>query len=244
VHTIINNREAYIAIISARRPDAVQKMTKVLGIETVTWYVSKDDCDDAYRSEGARRIMRTGTLCASRNAALEDAFERNLPCIQLSDDLGAMAEPVWSAEKGKFIAQPVPFRHVFEGLVDGLRTGAKLVGAAPTANPFYYRGKSIHNRAFIVGDCMCVAPSEPRFDEKLKLKEDYAFTIDHLKKYGMVARKDDLLLTFAHRTNKGGAVAYRTPELEQETIAYLQQKYPGWLKPNPRRPNEILLRTR
>jgi hypothetical protein len=45
-----------------------------------------------------------------------------------------------------------------------------------------------------------------------------------------------------HRANPGGAVAVRTPEVEQEAIAYLRGKWGDWIKDNPRRPNEILLR--
>jgi len=47
---------------------------------------------------------------------------------------------------------------------------------------------------------------------------------------------------FAHRSNSGGAVSYRTPELEQAAIDRLTSKWGDAIVPNPRRPNEILFR--
>jgi hypothetical protein len=60
-------------------------------------------------------------------------------------------------------------------------------------------------------------------------------------KYGSIARCNAVLATFAHRTNKGGACDYRTSELEQTTIKQLKDKWPGMLKDNPKRKDEILL---
>jgi hypothetical protein len=120
--------------------------------------------------------------------------------------------------------------------------GAQLAGCAPTDNPFFSKQR-VHTSAFIVGDFMWVAGGCPeRFDEQLPLKEDYDYTLRHLAAYGRVARVDQLLASFAHRTNKGGAVAYRTPELEQQAITRLTDKWGDAIRPNPKRSNEVLLR--
>ena len=55
------------------------------------------------------------------------------------------------------------------------------------------------------------------------------------------SRYGGYLNTFKHYSNKGGAVTYRTNNLEQETINYLKQKWGACIKLNPKRENEILL---
>ena len=52
-------------------------------------------------------------------------------------------------------------------------------------------------------------------------------------------------IVFSHRTNSGGAVAARTPELEQEMIDFLKKKWgTSVIKDNTKRPDEILLNLR
>lgn len=89
---------------------------------------------------------------------------------------------------------------------------------------------------------MMIWPCDLFFDEKLRLKEDYDYTAQHIKKFGGVVRANGILATFAHRKNKGGVVAIRTAEIEQESILRLMQKHPGFFKENPRRANEILMK--
>jgi len=74
------------------------------------------------------------------------------------------------------------------------------------------------------------------------LKEDYDYTLQHLRAYGQVARLNRIMPTFRHRSNAGGAVAYRTPDLEVQAIAYLRAKWGDCIRPNTRRPHEVLLR--
>jgi hypothetical protein len=120
-------------------------------------------------------------------------------------------------------------------------TPYKLAGVAPTSNPFY-GSTTLKLRHFIVGDLMLAAPNPLRFDPAFALKEDYDYTCQHLARYGGVVRVDWILASFRHRTNKGGAVDVRTPELEQEAIVRLKEKWPDWIRDNPRRENEVLLR--
>ena len=235
--------KVFVSVISARRPDAVGPMTDLVG--AATWFVDQES-RSRYRERGeaAEQFVVADKLCEARNAAIEAAWAAGAThCLQLSDDLKKLETPVPHATQPKYIAEPLLFADAVLRMVLALdQTGARLAGVAPTNNPFYYRGKPIHTRAFIVGDMMLIKPSTPRFDLNLKLKEDYDFTLKHLDNYGCVARCDNILASFAHRTNKGGAVAYRTPEAEQEAIAYLKKRWPMFIADNPRRPNEILLK--
>lgn len=234
--------KVFVAIISHARTDNVPKMQTLVGHD-VHWFVGKGE-GEAYQKAGARSVIESGGLCESRNSALFHAFVRGETCVQLSDDCRKFEFAVWDPAKDKHVAEPASFKQVLVRTLKALdRTGALLAGAAPTANPFYANAKKpIHPSAFIVGDFIVVRPTNLRFDEKLKLKEDYDYTLQHITSHGCVARCDDVLAHFVHRSNPGGAVEYRTAEREQQAIAYLKAKWPQFIADNPRRPNEILLK--
>jgi hypothetical protein len=225
--------EPYVAVISARRPTAVTAL-HALGVEAA-WYVAEGDAP-SYREAGARTVIEAGKLIPSRNQALEDAFSQARPCLQLSDDLTEIN--LWRGGKR---TDPLPFPKLLALMDSYLAGDCRLVGIAPTSNTFY-AGAEVKTQHFILGDLFLAAPSPIRFDESLPLKEDYDYTCQHLATYGQVARLDFILANFKHRSNKGGAVDYRTAALEQEAISILRRKWPAWIHPNPRRENEVLLR--
>lgn len=224
----------YLAIISSRRAANVPRMEKVAAGLNPVWYVGEGETGD-YEHMGAERVVGAGGLVEARNRALDDATDQL--CVQLSDDARRMG---WALDQ-KTVA-PLTLAEAIEALIKSLdTTGAKLAGAAPTPNPFFSKAR-IHETAFIVGDFIAIAAGCPlRFDPKLTLKEDYDYTVQHLTEYGKVARVDQIMATFLHGTNRGGAVSIRTAEAEQANIAYLNEKWPGCFRPNQRRPNEILL---
>lgn len=224
--------EPLVAVISAGRAGNVPKLAPLLEGCDVAWFVPADQAGD-YEYAGAEHVIPAGGLCESRNQALDLAFDQGRPCVQISDDLRKIE---WTDGEGKLpttVAQAV--RRMLEALES---TGLYLAGAAPTANAYFYR-KALHTDAFIIGDLVTVLPSAPRFDTALKLKEDYDFTLQHVALYGGAARVNGVLATFTHRTNRGGAVAVRTPDLEDGAIRYLMEKWPGALRPHGRRAHEV-----
>lgn len=229
----------YVAIISARRPAAVPSIESRLP-GAPTWYVAEGEGAD-YRRAGASSVVESGALTRSRNRAMEDAFAQDAWCLQVSDDLTSCHRAISKKEKAEISLWDA----ATELKKEMEKIKARLGGAAPTKNEYFYNpDKPVKSSAFIVGDFLLIAPSKPRFDERMKLKEDYAITLDHMICYGRVCRYDRLLMGFKHRDNPGGAVAYRTPELEQQTIKYLKKKYGSMIRNNPRRKDEILLNIR
>lgn len=238
--------KAWLGIISGGRPHAVPAMRALVG--DATWYVRTGEAA-VYTAAGAAHVVEAGALCRARNQALIDGHGEGLPVVQLSDDMSKLERAVWSEAKGKHVAEPLEFGQAVDAMLRAMRdTGTKLAGVAPTSNPFYYTGtRPVNTRAFVVGDFIAVAPPATLdealwFDEGMKLKEDYDYTLQHLSRHGGVARLDWVLASFAHRTNKGGAVDYRTAELEQQAIAQLRARWGTLVADNPRRPNEILLK--
>ena len=231
---------SYLSIISHARPSNVQKMTALVG--EATWFVGVGEAP-AYQAAGAAAVIESGQLCHSRNVGIDAAQAAGGACVQLSDDLTKLQVAVQGP--GKLIAQTATFDECVRRILEGMAgVGARLGGAAPTANPFYANIKRpVHSGAFIVGDFIVVGKDcDLRFNEHMTLKEDYDYTLQHVMRYGVVARRDDVLATFQHRSNPGGAVAVRTAELEQENIAILRATWGGFIADNPRRPNEILLK--
>jgi hypothetical protein len=226
----------WVSIISSERAANVPAMQALAG--PATWVVPAAQVS-AYEAAGAARVLAdNGGLCAGRNVALEAAHLEGLACVQLSDDLRKL-----ELAAGPKVVRPATFGEVVRMMREACgATGAHLAGIAPVANAFYFNpNRPYHTAAFILGDFIYVKPTELRFDTQLRLKEDYDYTLQHLRKYHAVARCNAVLGHFRHRTNAGGACAVRTTELEQASIAYLKQKWPGYIKDNPRRPDEILL---
>jgi hypothetical protein len=227
---------AWLAVISAGRPDNVGPMHELLGVGA-TWYVPRLQRAD-YEKGGTSTRHDTGSLSGGRQAALEEARQRGLICLQLDDDL----KKIQMAVEGKGVDATAD--EAFGELLSRLAfSDFRLGGVAPTNNAYFSKDKATSTNLFIIGSCCATKPSTSvRWREDLKLKEDYAFTADHILQDGGVLRCDNVLLSFAHYTNKGGAVDVRTVELEQRAIALLLRDYPGLIKPHPRRENEVLLR--
>lgn len=221
-------------------------MTELAGNIWLTWIVPHDEVltyKEALRDTHAivsGDVIAGGGLIDSRNLALDIAARDDLYCLQLSDDLRSVQWTNSNDNKQRRTIPLVDAVTVMEQVL--LDTTFKLAGVAPTANAFFYRERYSY-RHFIVGDFILVHPdSEARFDDNLTLKEDYDFTCQHWDRYGGAVRCNQILATFGHRTNKGGAVNYRTPALEEQNIAYLKQKWPGKFRDNPRREHEVLLK--
>ena len=89
--------KSFVTIISSGRPENVLNMRKTVG--PATWIVGEGETE-AYKNEGAIKVIEGGGLTQSRNLALKLAFANNLNSIQLSDDL-AKIEFVLSKEETK-----------------------------------------------------------------------------------------------------------------------------------------------
>lgn len=232
----------WLAVFSAGRPGNVEQMSALLG-EPITWYVPGPQVND-YEQAGATAVKPDpGSLSGARNAAIEDGVPQRLTTLMFSDDLkkiqlaidGTAQDATADEAFGLLLSR---FHHPF--------CDAKLAGCAPTNNAFFSKGNPVSTNLFIVGDCVAVKPECPlRFDEGLPLKEDYDYTCQHLDRYGEVLRCNDILLSFKHYSNAGGAVDVRNDETEQRVIKTLLTRWPQYLQPHATRgPNEISLRNR
>ena len=128
------------------------------------------------------------------------------------------------------------------------KQGFTYGGISPTGNPLNYNSKKpVSYRHFVIGDfigdfIVIDTKTDCRFDNMLRLKEDYDFTLQAITECGGIVRLNYYGSDFVHRTNAGGAVGYRTSVLEKESIIYLMQKWGGAIKLHPSRENEIIIK--
>lgn len=229
-----NGTPVWLSVISTGRPENVRRMKDLVG--NASWYVRPSDVD-TYKAESAK-VSATEGLSAARNYALADAYIRGLICVQLDDDLRGLKIVPAVGEKGLPASFPDVMAHI---LNEFERSPYFLGGVSPTDNHFFVR-VPVHRHAFVVGSLCLVKPTRLRFDEGFPLKEDYDYTCQHVLEYGGVCRVDSVLASFSHYTNSGGAVGDRSDALEKVAIDRLKAKWGPWIRDNPKRQNEVLLR--
>lgn len=223
-------RKLTVCVISHKRAD------KIPAFYSKEWIyiVGKDEAQD-YVAKGFTNTIEGGGLCESRNRALEIGKELNTDVLQLSDDLGQIRFGVKDRNKVITLDKLIEIAH--EMLI---KKKYKILGISPAFNSLNLR-KSISD-GFVIGDfTMTSYDNTLRYDENLKLKEDYDFSLQNLQEYGHAPRMGFVIADFRHYTNEGGAVDYRNDQREQETIKYLKDKWGEVIKDNPNRLNEILI---
>jgi len=230
--------EYIITCISHNRHENINTFFEIVGTTDVVFFVKDQNDKKLYLDNGAKEVIVSGTLMDSRNAALDYCFKLNKICIQLSDDLEKIMINDFTGKRTYNYVTAL--NAIKEILPHFIKSKYYFSGFPPTNNPFFALKEFEYNK-FIVGDFIIIKPNNLRFDSCLRLKEDYDYTLQHIKGFGGCIRYGRFLCSFKHYSNKGGAVSYRTSNLEQETIKYLKEKWGECIKLNQKRENEILL---
>ena len=234
-----------VYIISHNRPQNVQKMQEQVKGFKVIWCVGYDE-GPLYEKLGAEYWIETGNLVDSRNGAIQRAHSMGEDCIMIEDDLDKIQCAISNNNKHN---QDITFKEAIQLMYkasNDIGHRAFLIGVAPTPNAFYFNPlKPYSFTHFIVGSLIIVRNgADLYFDKQFKLKEDYDYTLQHIQAYGMALRCNEILAHFKHYGNKGGAVDYRSDDLEQDMIQLLKEKWGSAIRDNPRRKNEILLKVK
>lgn len=118
----------------------------------------------------------------------------------------------------------------------------KLWGVYPVRNAFFMKNR-VYNKGFCIGTVLGIIVNDLRFDPLASFKEDYDYTLQNIIKYKKICRFDYITIKAGHYTNKGGVCEQRKadPEKEGRVAKYLIRKYPGLVRANSKRPNEILI---
>jgi len=104
--------------------------------------------------------------------------------------------------------------------------GHKAWGFALASDYKFYREYSPFSSQGVIGaNILGVIKNPIRFDERLKVKEDYDYSMQHIAKYGGVLRFMKYGIDVIHLTNEGGCVSYRTKDVEMEAYNILVKKW-------------------
>lgn len=256
----------HFCVVSARRASKAEGVCDIWMVQTQfleagitpTWYVDEASLAD-YKAIGLNAVVG-GKLTEARNKALRDAYKMGKACVQVSDDISA-----WEYRDGK-LATDRSFDALNEAHAEARRIIVSPVAAArfilakmrgadapqPKLGGVYMLGScsrtfgsdefSRHN--FILGDFFVADKSPVRFDEEMRLKEDYDFTAAHIKAHGSVMRCNRMTLNVKHYANSGGACSNRDSKglEERRNIDILFRKWPGCFILNWKRENEVIMR--
>lgn len=145
--------------------------------------------------------------------------------IQVDDD----ARSFHKYERGDLIKFIKPDRihtlldNMFN-MTNGL--GYKVWGLAMAGDYKFYKPYAPFSTQGVVGaNIIGIIKNPLRFDERLKVKEDYDYSMQHIFKYGGVLRTHKYGIDVVHLTNAGGCVSYRTKDIELECYDILVKKW-------------------
>jgi len=230
-----------IAIPSYRRP-IVKTLALLNEFSRDEIYIFVHDAEDyaKYQINAERaHIIQTNAplgIVNQRNFIL-DYFPEGERILMLDDDIKKILRMFY-----KRLIVVTDLRKLFKmGFELCEAKGYKLWGIYPIKNIFFMKMKA-SERHFIIGTLTGIINNKLRYDQNLKVKEDYDFTLQNIIKFGGALRLDYYTIEAEHYTNKGGCVDYRNEQIERECADYLIKKYPKFLRINPKRANEILIK--
>lgn len=165
----------------------------------------------------------SGNMAKVRNFILENAGDERI--LMCDDDIDYIGYFQNAYDRGSYSNDELykKIENLFDACDDA---GTKLWGINLLNNPKAYRQYSPFSFLSIVyGSFMGIIKSDIRFDERLGLKEDVDFSIQHLKKYRRILRLNKMFYQTYHVKIAGGCASYRTSEEEKKNMSDLQKKW-------------------
>jgi len=104
--------------------------------------------------------------------------------------------------------------------------GLKVWGLSLASDYMFYRPFAPFSTQSVIGaNIIGIVKNDIRYDERLKVKEDYDYSMQHIAKYGGAFRNCKYGIDVIHLTNEGGCVAYRTKDVEMQAYNTLVKKW-------------------
>lgn len=104
--------------------------------------------------------------------------------------------------------------------------GTNLFGFNVSGDKKFYREYSPFSMlSVVVGNLMGIVVDDQRFDERLKVKEDYDFSLQSLHRHRKIIRSNKYVWRVEHHDTEGGCKSYRTLQVEKDAIEILRQKW-------------------
>jgi hypothetical protein len=205
---------------------------------TKVW-VSEDEFDDYVKANPGfeKNIIKCprekqGNVSRIRNWILDNELKENDVVVIIDDDL----EGIYSFEKNpknnfgyekKLIDASVFLLFIEKYTIMTEELGFKMWGVNCNGDAMSYRHYSpFSTLSIVLGPFSAyLSGSEPRYDEKLPLKEDYDMFIQHMSKYRGVLRVNGVHYMAKQSEQAGGCATYRNYERERQQLIALRKKW-------------------
>lgn len=166
-------------------------------------------------------------ITATRNAILSAVKRAGVARVVMCDDDLIYAVRFNAGEPRRTELSPAHLVEAIDNaflMADELRTN--VFGFSLHDDPKFYREFCPFSLSSVcVANLMGIILDGQRFDERIRLKEDYDFSLMSLYRKRRILRLNWYSVKAKHHENKGGCVAYRTMALEEATIVALQKKW-------------------
>ena len=104
--------------------------------------------------------------------------------------------------------------------------GYKIWGLQLAEDYKFYRPYHPFKTQSVIGaNILGIIKNPLRFDERLRVKEDYDYSMQHIYKYGGVLKRQQYGIGVAHLFNEGGCASYRTKDVELDAYKILLKKW-------------------
>lgn len=211
---------------SYKRADMVKTH---LILSNVIYVVMESEAKD-YRARGlnVRSIPDEvqGNVARVRNYILENCIGEK--GVMVDDDLEMFKR--WDFENGMPIQKQMAGEDVMELIENGFimleESGFKLFGLNIIGDKGSYREYTpISFTNWVSGSFMGIIKTDIRFDERIPLKEDYDFCLQHLNKYRGLLRFNSVSMVKKDHGNVGGCADMRTLQFEREQMELFTRKW-------------------
>jgi hypothetical protein len=167
-----------------------------------------------------------GNLCRVRNHIIDREMKTKADVVLLLDDDLQRIE-YWEKRKRIVLETDRVLSFVTKYSIMARDLGAYLWGLNVNNDKACFREYTPFSTcAYIGGPFQAIMRGcELRYDERLPLKEDYDFTLQHLNKYRCTFRVNKAYYMVRQSEQRGGCATYRSMEREREQLFALQAKW-------------------
>lgn len=235
-----------IVIPSYKRPDRLREATltylKEQGIpaKQITVVVATKEEFDIYKEKVPKELY--GKMIIGKPGVMEvrnfitGYFPKDHKVVSMDDDITDML-----VKEGKKLFSVPSLKQLIKMGFDLCEAnGRHIWGIYPIANHFFMKDEPSTDLKFLIGHFFGMI--NKKVFTHIDYKEDYERSIEYSLMDGGVIRFNNIAAKTVFGAEGGvGKKASERIAVYKKEIAYLQKKYPGLVRLNPRREGEILL---
>ena len=224
-----------VSICSPSRHRA-EKVLTAQWVEKLRIYVDASEAS-AYRKHNPGAVIVKcadgvqGNVARVRNYILDKEFGAGVDVVVLLDDdirhLDKWVPDEDGKDKSEVVGKEEFYRLLGEYSILAEEWGAKLWGINPVRRDRrgYWTTCPFRTHVFVGGPFQVILKTDLRYDERMMLKEDYDYVLQHLNRYRRILRVDRYYHYNLSAENTGGCADYRTSELETRSMEALMRKW-------------------